>query len=312
MSIAADVDRVRQFNRFYTRLVGALGDGHLDSPYSLAQVRVLYEIAHQKTPAASDLGRDLGLDAGYLSRMLKGFENHKLIKRVASETDARRSHLELTPGGRKVFNDLQKRARAAIHDILEPLGDGARRELVVAMRVIEDKLGRVDTREPVVLRPHRIGDMGMITARQAIVYAEEYGWNDGYEALVARVTADFIENFEPGKEYCWVAERNGTMLGSVFVVRHRERPGVARLRLLYVESSARGLGVGRKLVQECTRFAKSAGYHTLTLWTQSILKSAHRIYEAEGYALVHEQPNHMFGKDLVSQTWELDLTESKP
>ncbi|HSI05792.1 MAG TPA: GNAT family N-acetyltransferase, partial [Myxococcota bacterium] len=180
-------------------------------------------------------------------------------------------------------------------------------DLVAAMRLIEDKLGAGPGKDAVILRPHRIGDMGMITARQAIVYAEEYDWNDGYEALVAKVTADFIENFEAGKESCWVAERNGAMLGSVFVVRHRERPGVARLRLLYVERAARGLGVGRKLVQECTRFARSAGYHTMTLWTQSILKSAHRIYEAEGYTLVHEQPNHMFGKDLVSQTWELDL-----
>lgn len=164
----------------------------------------------------------------------------------------------------------------------------------------------------VTLRPHRIGDMGMITARQAIVYAEEYGWNDQYEALVGKVTADFIENFEAGKEFCWVAERNGQMLGSIFLVRHRERPGVARLRLLYVESAARGLGVGKKLVAECTRFAREAGYHTITLWTQSILKAAHRLYQAEGYALVHEQANHMFGKELLSQTWELDLTSSAP
>ncbi len=161
---------------------------------------------------------------------------------------------------------------------------------------------------PYTLRPHRIGDMGMITARQAIVYAEEYGWNAGYEALCAKVTAEFIEGFEAGKEYCWVAERDGVMLGSVFVVRHRERSGVARLRLLYVERAARGLGLGRRLVQECTRFARQAGYRTMTLWTQSILTSAHRIYAAEGYKLVDEQPNHMFGNDLVSQTWELDLT----
>lgn len=160
---------------------------------------------------------------------------------------------------------------------------------------------------PYILRPHRIGDMGMITARQAIVYAEEYGWDAGYEALCGRVTAEFIESFEPGKEHCWVAERDGVMLGSVFVVRHREREGVARLRLLYVEKAARGLGLGMRLVKECTRFAKGAGYHTMTLWTQSILTSAHRLYQAEGYRLVHEQTNRMFGKDLLSQTWELDL-----
>lgn len=310
MSIDADISRVRQFNRFYTRLVGALDDGHLDTPYSLAQVRILYEIANRKALIASELGRDLGLDAGYLSRILKAFEAQKLIKRAGSRTDARRSHLELTPSGKKVFDELQKRARAAIRDLVEPLGESSRRELVGAMRLIEDKLGSSATQEPVILRPHRIGDMGMITARQAIVYAEEYGWNDGYEALVAKVTAEFIEGFEPGKEYCWVAERGGVMMGSVFVVRHRERPGVARLRLLYVEKAARGLGLGRKLVQECTRFAKNAGYHTMTLWTQSVLESAHRIYEAEGYRLVHEQPNRMFGKDLISQTWELDLRSS--
>ncbi len=306
-SMSDEAEQVRRFNRFYTRLIGALDEGHLASRYSLAQVRTLYEIANRDAPTARDLGRDLGLDAGYLSRILKGFASEKLIKRVGSSTDARQSHIELTVAGRRLFDDLSKRARLAIDTLLDPLDPQSRSDVVSAMQVIETKLGAASNKAPVILRPHRIGDMGMITARQAMVYAEEYGWNDGYEALVAKVTADFIEGFTPGKEYCWIAERNGLMLGSVFVVRHRERPGVARLRLLYVEKAARGLGVGRKLVQECTRFARDAGYHTMTLWTQSILASAHRIYEAEGYALVDEQPNRMFGKDLLSQTWELDL-----
>jgi DNA-binding MarR family transcriptional regulator/GNAT superfamily N-acetyltransferase len=307
--VADAVARVRRFNRFYTRLVGALDKGHLHSSFSLAETRVLYEIAHGDTPMATDLARDLRLDPGYLSRMLRGFERRGLVERVRSASDGRRNHLQLTPKGRSIFEDLDARASAAVADVLAPFVDGQQQQLLDSMRTIESIFGRPATEQqaPFVLRPHRPGDMGWVVHRQAVLYAQEYGWDETYEALISRIVADFIDRFDPKRERCWIAERDGEIVGSVFLIRHPERAGVAQLRLLYVERSARGLGIGRRLVRECTQFARQTGYKTITLWTNSVLTSARKIYEAEGYRLVNEKPHHTFGQDLVGQTWELEL-----
>ena len=302
-----DVERMRRFNRFYTRLVGVLDEGHLDSPYSLAEARVLYELAHRKSPTASDIARDLAIDAGYMSRMVKKLERKKIVRRAASDSDARQSLLHLTSTGRATFERLNARAHAAVANRLDALAEHARDRITRAMGVIEDAFQEANERPAITLRKHRIGDMGAIVARQAILYATEHGWNDEYEALTARIVADFLDGYDPTHEACWIAEVNGEMAGSVFLIRHPDRPGVAKLRLLYVEPFARGLGIGRKLVHECTLFAKRARYHRITLWTNDVLVSARRIYEAEGYKLVDQKRHHSFGKDLVGQTWELPL-----
>jgi DNA-binding MarR family transcriptional regulator/GNAT superfamily N-acetyltransferase len=311
--VADAVAQVRRFNRFYTRLVGALDEGHLHSSFSLAETRVLYELAHADDSAgltATDLGRNLRLDPGYLSRILRGFERRGLVERGRVPTDGRRNLLRLTPKGRSTFDELDVRASAAVDDVLTPLSDRERVRLLESMRTIESLLGHREgparqERQPFVLRPHRPGDMGWIVHRQAVLYAEEYGWDERYEALISRIVADFVEHFDARRERCWIAELNGEVVGSVFLIRHPDRPGVARLRLLYVERAARGLGIGRRLVRECTELARRAGYKTITLWTNSILTSARKIYEAEGYQLVREEPHHSFGHDLVGQTWEL-------
>jgi DNA-binding MarR family transcriptional regulator/GNAT superfamily N-acetyltransferase len=308
--VADAVAEVRRFNRFYTRLVGALDEGHLHSSFSLAETRVLYEIAYGDGSTATDLGRDLRLDPGYLSRILRGFERRGLVERVRSQSDGRRNHLQLTPKGRSTFADLNARASDAVANILEPLADRQQRQLLGSMRTIESLLGNRTTAEPqspFILRPHRPGDMGWVVHRQAVLYAQEYGWDETYEALISRIVADFIDRFDPKRERCWIAERDGEIVGSVFLIKHPERAGVAQLRLLYVERSARGLGIGRRLVNECTLFARQTGYKTITLWTNSVLTSARKIYEAEGYRLVREEPHHSFGHDLVGQTWELTL-----
>jgi DNA-binding MarR family transcriptional regulator/GNAT superfamily N-acetyltransferase len=312
LPIMADtIAQVREFNRFYTRLVGALDEGHLHSSFSLAETRVLYEIAQAGAdgPTATDLARDLRLDPGYLSRILRGFERRELVERVRSPSDGRRNHLQLTSKGRSTFAELNTRASEAVANVLAPLADPERHQLLQSMRTIEALLGEqvAEPQAPFLLRAHRPGDMGWIVHRQAVLYAQEYSWDERYESLISRIVADFIDRFDPKRERCWIAERNGEIVGSVFLIKHPERAGVAQLRLLYVERSARGLGIGRRLVRECTEFARQTGYKTLMLWTNSVLTSARRIYEAEGYQLVSEKPHHSFGHDLVGQTWELAL-----
>jgi DNA-binding MarR family transcriptional regulator/GNAT superfamily N-acetyltransferase len=299
------VQAVRQFNRFYTQKIGVLGERLLDSGYSLTEARVLYELAHRQATKASQLGFELGIDAGYLSRILKRFETARLISRTRSGADARQSLIELTPKGRKVFAGLDAASDEQVARMLEPL-DGAHRE---KLRATLGSLGRLlqpgEAAAGVVLRPHRAGDMGFVAHRQAILYAEEYGWNGEYEALVCEITAKFLRHFKPGRERCWIAERVGETIGSVFVVEDSKT--VARLRLLYVDPSARGLGLGGKLVQECIHFAKEAGYRKLTLWTNSVLKAARRIYERAGFVKTQEENHRSFGHDLVAQTWDLRL-----
>jgi DNA-binding MarR family transcriptional regulator/GNAT superfamily N-acetyltransferase len=301
-------EAVRRFNRFYTKQIGLLQDGYLRSPFSLTEVRALYEVAHHDAATVTQLAQELGLDLGYLSRMLGGLEKRGLIAKRLSDTDRRQTLVSLSDAGQAAFAELNAASRGDIVAILRGLSETDRDRLVQAMHTIETLLGaQPEHRVPYILRPHHIGDMGWVVQRHGVLYHQEYGWNEQFEALVGEIVAKFIQQFDPERERCWIAEREGENVGSVFLVRHPERAGVAQLRLLLVEPTARGLGIGRRLVQECSRFARSAGYRTMTLWTNSVLHAARRIYEAEGYRLVHEQAHHSFGHDLVGQTWELDL-----
>ena len=301
-SIAA----VRRFNRFYTRQIGVLRQGLLDSPFSLAEARVLYEVAHRQQPTATELGQDLQLDAGYLSRMLRSFEQRGLLRKEASSRDARQSLLSLTAEGRKAQSALETGSNAEVGAMLGVLATDEQSHLLRAMQSIESLLGpRQVSREPYLLRTHRPGDMGWIVHRHGVLYAQEYGWDETFEALVAEIAAKFIREFDARRECCWVAERDGEILGCVFLVK--QSASVAQLRLLLVEPTARGLGIGRRLVDECIRFARQAGYNSITLWTNDILSAARHIYEAAGFRLVGEEKHRSFGHDLVGQTWELRL-----
>jgi DNA-binding MarR family transcriptional regulator/GNAT superfamily N-acetyltransferase len=300
------VGDVRHFNRFWTRQIGVLREGYLESPFSLTEVRVLYEFARREETTASELGEELGLDAGYLSRILRGFEKHGLIHKRPSEADGRRRLLRLTERGREAFAPLDARSRGEIGAMLGGMSIAGQKRLVKAMRTIERLLsGRPDPVIPYLLRPHQPGDMGWVVHRHGILYAREYGWDEHFEALVAEIVAKFIKQYDPRLERCWIAERDDEIVGCVFIVRESEE--IAKLRLLLVEPEARGLGIGSRLVEECIRFARQAGYLKITLWTNDVLNSARRIYEGMGFRLVHENPHHSFGHDLVGQTWELML-----
>ncbi len=302
------IEAVRRFNRFYTRQLGLLEEGLLESPYSLTEARVIYELAHHEGTTAADLADELGLDPGYLSRVLKGFEQEGLVVREQSPEDGRRFLLALTGEGRDAFSELNAASAREIRSWLEPLATVDRERLVQAMHSIRELLGgEPHDRVPYILRPHQIGDMGWVVERHGVIYGEEYGWNEEFEALVAEIVAEFLRSFDRKRERCWIAEREGERVGSVFLVRHPEREAVARLRLLLVEPAARGLGIGKRLVRECTRFARQAGYDTITLWTNSVLHAARSIYEREGYRLVDEESHQSFGQELVGQTWELEL-----
>jgi DNA-binding MarR family transcriptional regulator/N-acetylglutamate synthase-like GNAT family acetyltransferase len=304
--LQARVAAVRGFNRFYTQKIGVLGEGLLASPFSLTEARILFELAQRDGATAAGLCRDLGLDAGYLSRILRRFENDKLLARTPSAADGRQSLLALTASGREAFAELDRRSRDEIAALLEPLPAGRQARLVAAMAGIERLLGGESAREPRWrLRPHRPGDMGWVVSRHGALYAEEYGWDESFEALVAEITAKFVRQFDPARERCWIAEREGAPAGSVFLVR--QSPTVAKLRLLIVDPEARGLGIGAALVEECLRFAREAQYRKVTLWTQSILTAARAIYQAAGFRRVREEPHHSFGHDLVGEYWERKL-----
>ncbi len=305
MGIDRHVENVRRFNRFYTRQIGVLNGGFLQSSFSLTEVRVLYEIAHRERTAASELIRDLGIDAGYLSRILRAFHRKGLVAKRTSSDDRRQIDLTLTVKGRREFGKLEMRQRVEVARILQPLGPKHRLRLLHAMGSIERLLLQPILRPTVTLRDHRPGDMGWITHRQAILYNQEYGWNTEYEALIAEIMARFLRNFDPRYERCWVAECNCEIVGSVFCVRKSKT--VAQLRLLYVEPSTRGARIGSRLVNECIAFARARGYRKLTLWTNSVLHAARKIYERAGFQLVAEEKHHSFGKDLVGQNWDLKL-----
>lgn len=301
------VDAVRRFNRFYTRQIGILEEGLLRSPFSLAEARVLYELAQRDGCTATETGRALGLDAGYLSRILRGFEERGLLRKTPSETDARQNRLSLTGAGREAFAALDLASRGEAGAMLGALPAPAQERVVGAMRTIERLLsnGGDEARRQVTLRTHRPGDLGWVVQRHGELYWEEYGWDERFEALVAEVAAEFVQTLDPARERCWIAEVDGERAGSIFAVRKSDE--VAKLRLLLVEPWARGLGIGRRLVDECIRFAREAGYRRMTLWTNDVLHSARRIYQAAGFELVAEETHHSFGHDLVGQTWERDL-----
>jgi DNA-binding MarR family transcriptional regulator/GNAT superfamily N-acetyltransferase len=300
------IDAVRRFNRFFTRRIGTLREGLLHTPYSLTESRILFEIANRDETTASDLSAELGLDPGYLSRVLAGLERMGLIEKTPSETDARRLLLTLTSEGRDAFALLDARSREEVGEMLGELSEDEQRRLLEAMRDIERVLDRsLKYSEPFFLRTHEPGDMGWVVHRHGLLYAREYGWDERFEALVAQIVADFINNFDPATERCWIAEMEGERVGCVFVVGAGDK--VAKIRLLLVEPRARGLGLGNRLVEECIRFARSRGYEKLVLWTNDVLEDARCIYERKGFALVEQEEHHSFGKDLVGQNWELTL-----
>ena len=298
---------VRQFSRFYTRRIGLLQDGLLDSPFSLAEARVIYELAQRGTATAAELAAALALDQGYLSRILRGFDRRDLLAREPSASDRRQTLLSLTPQGREAFAALDagsqaqiaRPARAPVAAGAEPAGRRPARD--------GDAAGRRAPRasRALVLRPPQPGDMGWVVQRQGVLYAREYEWDARFEALVAEIVAKFVQTFDAARERCWIAERAGAPVGAVFLVRKTDE--VAQLRLLHVEAASRGLGIGTRLVGECIRFARDAGYRRIMLWTNDVLVSARRIYQAAGFTLTAEERHHSFGHDLVGQNWERPL-----
>lgn len=302
-------ESVREFNRFYTRHIGVLGEAHLGSRFSLTEIRVLYELAHRENPTASEIGEALGLDRGYLSRTLRAFKRRGFIS-TKPGADKRRTHLSLTAAGRKAFAPLDRQAREAIVGMLEPLRAAEQQRILHAMRAIRAAFGdesKATTRTAATysLRTHRPGDMGWIVHRHGVLYSQEYGWDERFEALVARVVSDFIDKFKPKRERCWIAERDGEIVGSIFCVEHSKT--IAKLRLLYVEPSARGMGIGARLVDEVIRFARDTGYERLELWTHPELTSARRIYAAAGFELTATEVHEHFGKPMKAETWTLVL-----
>lgn len=297
---------VRRFSRFYTRQVGLLRDGYLETPFSLTEARVLYEVANREHAVAAELTKELGLDAGYLSRILAAFRRRGLVERRASAADARRSEIRLTKRGKTVFASLDSRSRDDIGTQLARLGVADQERLVGAMGTVERLLGEPrPAAGPYVLRDPRAGDYGWVVQRHGAIYAEEYGWNEEFEGLVAGIVGKFIEHHDPKRERCWIAELDGENVGCVFAVK--QSATVAKLRLLLVEPKARGLGIGKRLVDECVTFSRAAGYKRLRLWTNSVLRAARHLYEEAGFELVAEDSHHSFGKDLVGETWELKL-----
>ena len=297
---------VRRFSRFYTRELGLLRESLVDTRFSLTESRVLYELAHRDQITASELAADLDLDHGYLSRILRRFGEDGLIKKVRAPDDGRQSLITITAKGRKAFAPLNKGSHDQVAALLGRLKPAEQERVVGAMGAVEHLLAHTPSaREPIVLRPHRPGDMGWVTSANGTLYAQEYGWDISYEALVGKITAEFIETFDAKRERCWIAELDGERVGSVFVVRKTDE--IAKLRLLIVDPRTRGLKLGRRLVEECMRFAKDTGYNRMTLWTQSILTAARGIYAKAGFELVAEEPHHSFGVDLIGETWERDL-----
>ncbi len=301
------VAAVRRFNRFYTRQIGLLRRTYLDSPYSLGEMRVLYEIVHGDGVTASDIARRLDLDAGYLSRVLRNFEKRGLVSRKTSREDARQSHLALTARGQKMFAPHEQRSQRDVADMLGKLPEAEQSRLVSAMTTIETLLGEppADTARTYTLRAPRHGDFGWIVSRHAELYAQEYGWGDPFEGLCAQIVADFVNNYDAERERCWIAELTGENVGCVMLAKDPDN--VARIRLLLVDPKARGLGLGSRLVDECVTFARAAGYRKVTLWTHSVLAAARHVYEKAGFTLTSSEPRHTWSKDVVAEFWDLEL-----
>lgn len=299
------VSEVRAFNRFYTSVIGVLGAGMHDTSYSLTEARVLFELGTTEAADAADIRAMLGLDPGYLSRILARFESDGLVSRERSAEDARRQVVRLTPKGRDTFAVLDRRSAAEIETLLAKLTDPERRRLVSAMGSVRSLLEPAERREPYVIRPPRAGDLGWVVHRHGALYSEEYGWGAAFEALVARIVAEYVEDHDPRREACWIAEVRGEPVGCVFCVRKDDT--TAQLRLLLVEPSARGMGIGGRLVEECLRFATAAGYRRITLWTRDVLASARRIYQNAGFELVEQHPSEETGIPVNDQVWARDL-----
>jgi DNA-binding MarR family transcriptional regulator/GNAT superfamily N-acetyltransferase len=304
-AIEDPVAAVRAFNRLYTNVIGVLRGGYLNTPYSLTEARLLFELGQRDRTEVSALRRGLDIDAGYLSRILSRFEGDQLITREKSDTDARRQVIALTVAGRALQQSLDTRAAEEIGALLGRLGEDAQQRLVASMREITQVLTGAPSPRAYLLRAPRPGDLGWVIQRQAAGYAAEYGWDETYEALVARIIADFVDSHDPAREAAWIAEADGQRVGSILCVRKSDT--VAQLRLLYVDPAARGLGIGSKLVEECLRFARAAGYTEMTLWTNSVLEQARRIYQRTGFTLTGEEAHHSFGADLVGQNWTRKL-----
>jgi DNA-binding MarR family transcriptional regulator/GNAT superfamily N-acetyltransferase len=304
---APAVAAVRGFNRFYTRQIGVLNEHLLESKFSLTEMRVLYELAHRKTTTATELCKDLGLDPGYLSRMIKSFEKEGLLARGKSGIDARQSVLSLTALGRKTFAPFETRSEEQVAQILGKLGPGGQKRLLDAMGTIEELLGlRIKTEGSYLLRSHRPGDMGWVVHRHGVLYSQEYGYDERFEALVAEIVAHFVQHFDPQRDACWIAEKDHEIVGSIFLVKKSKT--VAKLRLLLVEPSARGLGIGKRLIAECVCWARRAGYKKILLWTQSELYAARHLYQQAGFKLAGEKRHDSWGREgLVAETWELRL-----
>ncbi|HUZ32296.1 MAG TPA: helix-turn-helix domain-containing GNAT family N-acetyltransferase [Xanthobacteraceae bacterium] len=304
-SLDAPVAAVRRFNRFYTRRIGVVTDRMLGSPFSLTEARVLYELAHRDRPTAGEIGATLGLDAGYLSRMLKDFARRGLVTRTRSARDGRARHLVLTAAGRRAFAPLERGSQRAVAEMLRPLRDDGRRELLAALSTVERLLADAAPPAPITVRRHRPGDIGWIIGTHARVYAEEYGWDASFEALMVKIMTPFLRQHDRAREACWIAELDGEPVGCVALVRQSDR--VAKLRVFLVTRAARGRGVGKALIAECLRFARAAGYRKVVLWTQKGLDAARHLYEAAGFKLVREEPHHSWGKDHIGQYWALRL-----
>jgi DNA-binding MarR family transcriptional regulator/GNAT superfamily N-acetyltransferase len=300
------VGAVRRFNRLYTRRIGVLEDGFLGSPYSLTQARVLYELARRPKSTATEIAAELGLDHGYLSRILRDFNKRGLVVKTALPNDRRQSLLSLTAKGRMAFAPLEEHSQEQVGAMLGTLSVVDQERVVAAMRTLEISLCEAPAPQmPYLLRGPRAGDMGWIVARHGALYAEEYGWDERLEALIAEIVAAFVRNRDPGRERCWIADRQGENVGSILLVRETDE--IARLRLLLVEPKARGLGIGARLVDESLRFAREAHYRRVTLWTHSVLTAARRVYERAGFKLIHQWKHDMFGTELEAETWELEL-----
>jgi DNA-binding MarR family transcriptional regulator/GNAT superfamily N-acetyltransferase len=300
----------RRFNRFYTRQIGVLRKNFLDSPYSLGEARVIYEIASDASPTASDIGRALDLDAGYLSRVLRNFEKRGLVERKVSAKDARQSHLALSPRGRKAFTLLDDLSQRDIGTMLDKLSSEDQARLIAAMDTIETLLD--DTRathEPkhnrYKLRDPLPGDFGWVVKRHAELYAQEYKWKEPFEGVCAQIVADFVNKFDSKRERCWIAELDGENVGCIFVAKESEK--VARIRLLLVDPKARGLGLGARLTDEAVRFARESGYARMTLWTHSVLKAARHIYQKSGFKLMRSEKHKSWGQPVISEHWDLEF-----
>jgi DNA-binding MarR family transcriptional regulator/N-acetylglutamate synthase-like GNAT family acetyltransferase len=304
--ISERVEAIRRFNRFYTKQIGVVTTQYLKTPFTLAVARVIYELAYGEQATATQIVKELDLDAGYLSRILRDLEKQGLITKQPSATDGRQSVLNLTVKGQEAFAMLNARSHNGIEAMIDHLPAEDQNRLVEAMRTIERLLGAPPVQKVAyILRPPQPGDMGWVVHRHGVLYAEEYGWDETFEALVAEIVAHFIKNYDPKCERCWIAEKDGENIGSVFLVKKDDT--TAKLRLMLVEPKARGLGIGSRLVEECIRFARQAGYTRIVLWTNSVLTAARHMYAKAGFQLIEDEAHHSFGKDLMGETWEKNL-----